>query len=83
MDLIYYLGWDAESEKKESVQVKMPLNLTKDEQLIYNLLEVEALGIDELSLRINIAQSKLAIILLTLEMQGVIVSLPGKLYKLA
>lgn len=83
MDLIYYLGWDAEAEKKESVQVKMPLNLTKDEQLIYNLLEVEALGIDELSLRINIAQSKLAIILLTLEMQGVIVSLPGKLYKLA
>ncbi|RZK51021.1 MAG: hypothetical protein EOO87_18690 [Pedobacter sp.] len=83
MDLIYYLGWDAETDAKQNVQVKMPLNLTKDEQVIYNALENETLGIDDLSLRINVAQSKLAITLLTLEMQGVIVSLPGKLYKLA
>ncbi|RZL62273.1 MAG: DNA-protecting protein DprA [Pedobacter sp.] len=83
MDLIYYLGWDDETNKKQPMQTKMPLNLSKEEQTIYNALEAEPLGVDELSNRINIAQSKLAITLLTLEMQGIIVSLPGKLYKLA
>ncbi|MNT99253.1 hypothetical protein D3C72_2420590 [compost metagenome] len=40
------------------------------------------LSIDELALATNIQQSKLAIVILTLEMQGIIVSLPGKIYKL-
>ncbi|WP_317125529.1 MULTISPECIES: hypothetical protein [unclassified Pedobacter] len=35
-----------------------------------------------MSLATNIQQSKLAIVILTLEMQGNIVSLPGKIYKL-
>nr|WP_316844595.1 hypothetical protein [Pedobacter psychrodurus] len=40
------------------------------------------LSIDELCVQLNIQQSKLAIVVLTLEMQGIIVSLPGKIYKL-
>lgn len=82
-DLIYYLGWEKESEQeKYQVQTKLLLNLTVNEQLVVDALQVNQLAIDELALKINLSQSKLAIVLLTLEMQGIIVSLPGKVYKL-
>ncbi len=82
-DLIYYLGWDDEAVKKEEIQTQLPLNLSKDEQQIVSVLKDKPLGIDQLCVKTNLQQSKLAIVLLTLEMQGVIVSLPGKIYKLA
>lgn len=82
-DLIYYLGWDDEKpNKKEKIQAQLPLDLNKEELKIATLLQQSPLGIDELSFQTNMAQSKLAIILLTLEMKGIIVTLPGKLYKL-
>ena len=83
-DLIYYLGWDDDQPiKKKKVQAELPLDLTKDEHKIAVLLQASTIGIDDLALQTNIPQSKLAIILLTLEMKGIIVTLPGKLYKLA
>jgi DNA processing protein len=82
-DLIYYLGWDDETVKNVEIQTQLPLNLTKDEEQIADILKDNPLGIDDLCLKINWPQSKLAIVLLTLEMQGVIISLPGKIYKLA
>jgi DNA processing protein len=82
-DLIYYLGWDDEQAKKAEIQVQLPLNLSKDEQQILTVLQDNPLHVDELSLKTNLPQSKLVIALLTLEMQGILVSLPGKIYKLA
>lgn len=82
-DLIYYLGWDDEVIKKEEIQAELPLNLSKDEQRIIEILKNNPMAIDDLSILINLPQSKLAIILLTLEMQGILISLPGKIYKLA
>jgi len=82
-DLIYYLGWDEQTTKsKSSVQVQLPLSLNKDERAVCEALLPAALPVDELSLKTNMAQSKLAVILLTLEMQGIIMALPGKLFKL-
>ena len=83
-DLIYYLGWDEEtSTPKASLQVQLPLDLNKDERTVCDALLISPLAIDDLFITTKIAQSKLAIILLTLEMKGIIVALPGKLYKLA
>lgn len=83
-DLIYYLGWDEETpKKKQALQVQLPLDLTKDERTVCEALINSALAVDELFINTNITQSKLAIILLTLEMKGIIVALPGKLFKLA
>ena len=83
-DLIYYLGWDEEtSTAKASLQVQLPLDLNKDERTVCEALLPSPLAIDDLFITTKIAQSKLAIILLTLEMKGIIVALPGKLYKLA
>ncbi len=82
-DLIYYLGWDDNTTKvKSAVQVQLPLNLNNDERIVCEALLQVALPVDELSLKTNMAQSKLAVILLTLEMKGLIVALPGKLFKL-
>jgi len=82
-DLIYYLGWDDEvKENKKQAQTTLHLNLTDNEQKVVDLLQNGQFAIDELAIALNIQQSKLAIVLLTLEMQGIIVSLPGKVYKL-
>jgi DNA processing protein len=82
-DLVYYLGWDDEKVKKAEVQTHLPLNLTSDEQKIVDILQKKPMSVDQLTLGTNLPQSKLAIILLTLEMQGILVSLPGKIYKLS
>ncbi|TDG36581.1 DNA-protecting protein DprA [Pedobacter changchengzhani] len=83
-DLIYYLGWDDEvKQQKISAQTTLKLNLTANEQKVVDTLQNGQLAIDELAIALNIQQSKLAIVILTLEMQGIIVSLPGKVYKLA
>lgn len=82
-DLIYYLGWDDEvKEKKKEAQTTLHLSLTPNEQRVVDALQNGQLSIDELCIQLNIQQSKLAIVILTLEMQGIIVSLPGKIYKL-
>ncbi|MBO9675790.1 MAG: DNA-processing protein DprA [Sphingobacteriaceae bacterium] len=82
-DLIYYLGWDDEvKEKKKQAQTTLQLSLTPNEQRVVDALQRGQLSIDELCIQLNMQQSKLAIVVLTLEMQGIIVSLPGKIYKL-
>jgi DNA processing protein len=82
-DLIYYLGWDDEKAKRKEIQAVLPFNLSAEERLIVDTLRLQPIGIDELSLLINMMQSKLVVLLLTLEMQGIIVSMPGKMYSLA
>ena len=83
-DLIYYLNWDEEEKVvKKQTQIAMPINLTANEHKVLDALQHGQLSIDELCIALGIQQSKLAIVMLTLEMQGIIISLPGKVYKLA
>lgn len=83
-DLIYYLGWDDEVQEKKKLvkQASLQLSLTANEQKVVDSLQNGQLSIDEIAVATNLQQSKLAIVILTLEMQGIIVSLPGKVYKL-
>ncbi len=81
-DLIYYLAWD-EGPKKAQVQTQLPLNLTELEQQIVDELKNNVMDVDELSNTTKLSQSKLAMTLLTLEMQGIVINLPGKQYQLA
>ncbi|MEE1943671.1 DNA-processing protein DprA [Pedobacter sp. KR3-3] len=80
-DLIYYLGWDDEPVAKKEIQMPIPLN--KEEQVVMELLREGPMSTDELAIQSDTPQSKLAMVLLTLEMQGILISLPGKIYKLA
>jgi len=81
-DLAYYLGWD-EVASKGTQQTQLLIGLSNEEQRIVDLLQVSAIRIDELAILSGIPQSKLAMHLLSLEMQGILISLPGKLYKLS
>jgi DNA processing protein len=81
-DLEYLLGWN-DAPKKQAKQIKLSLNLTADEKKICDLISGRgSAAIDEIAIETRIPQSKLAITILGLEMQGILVSLPGKVYKL-
>lgn len=80
-DLVYYMGWTDQDAKAVPIQIQLPISLSPEEQRVMEVLNHQEVGIDELSFATSFPQSKLAIILLTLEMQGMIVCLPGKMFK--
>ncbi|TCD00412.1 DNA-processing protein DprA [Pedobacter psychroterrae] len=80
-DLLYYLGWD-DKKKVQQEQLQMPMGLSAEEQKIVEILQGAPARVDELAIRSEIPQSQLAMHLLNLEMQGILVSLPGKVYQL-
>ena len=83
-DIEYLLGWVSEAPKENQKQLSLRLNLSAEEKAITDVIAQKGqIGIDELSLSTRLPQSKLAITILGLEMQGIIISLPGKAYTLA
>lgn len=81
-DIEYLMNWTAE-EPKTSHQLPLFSELTEDQKPIINLLsKTDKIGIDSISLQSNITMSKTASLLLELEFNGIVKSLPGKLYKL-
>jgi DNA processing protein len=80
-DFVFYMGWDSVSNKPVT-QIQLPLGLCIEEQQIAEILQTGAARIDELGIKLGINQSKLAMYLLNLEMHGILISLPGKVYKL-
>lgn len=83
-DLEYLLGWTNTLIQNAKPQLSLMLNLSSDEkQLVDVLQEKGSMAIDELALRCQLPQSKLAVTILGLEMQGLVIALPGKIYKLA
>jgi len=77
-DLVYYMGWDP---VRAPVPVTIP-GLSVVETQLAGLLKTGPLGMNELCLKADIQQHKLSLHLLNLEMKGVIISLPGKIYQL-
>jgi len=82
-DLAYYMGWETVNHPVGARQTAIPIGLSAHEVSIVTLLgSFSSLRIDELGIKADIQQSKLAFYLLNLEMKGIIVSLPGKVYQL-
>jgi len=82
-DLEYLMNWEI-STKAVDQQLSLPLTLTKDQQLLFTLIQQKGqLEIDHMIDLTKWPQSKLALILLELEMQSLIHALPGKRYKTA
>jgi DNA processing protein len=81
-DLLYYLGWDDAPASIKDAQLKLPVGLNIEEQQIMKILQQAPAMVDEIALKTNLPQSKLAIHLLSLEMQGFLTALPGKVYRL-
>jgi DNA processing protein len=81
-DLLYYLGWDDSPTPQADVQLRLPVGLSEEELKIVHTLQEAPAMIDEIGLKTNMLQSRLAIHLLSLEIQGVLTVLPGKVYRL-
>ena len=82
-DVIEQMGWE-EKQKKKTIQKQLFVDLSSDEKMIVQLLEKqEQMSIDEINLQSTINSSAVAAALLMMEMNGIVKSLPGKIYKLS
>lgn len=81
-DVVAQMGWE-EKKKERKKQRELFIELNEDEKQIVQLLkQKESVHIDELNLNCTLNSSSIAAALLTLELQGVVQSLPGKMYGL-
>ena len=83
-DLMEIMNWDAKEKKQPTKQRELFIELTPDEKIIVDILQQrENIQIDELYFKSGLSSSAAATALLMLEMQNVVLSLPGKVYKMA
>lgn len=82
-DLREMMGWN-EKKISPSTQRELFLHLSGPEKQIVELFSVQpALHIDEIHFKSRLPASQMAAAILNLELQGVLRTLPGKLYELA
>ena len=84
-DLSEVMGWEekAKSGKEKKSQRELFIELSKDEKVIVDILkEKNLVHVDELNFKSGLSSSSMAVAILNLELQGVVATLPGKLYKL-
>lgn len=84
-DLIMMMNWDANRASTKKVhQQKLFPELSPDETILMSIIqEKDPSHIDELKIKSGISSSKIAACILKLELEGIIISLPGKRYKMA
>jgi DNA processing protein len=82
-DILENMGWKKKNVTSAAKQRELFIELTADEKTVVDILQSqEQVHIDELYLKSKLNSSAVAAALLMLEMQGIIASLPGKIYKL-
>lgn len=82
-DIIDILGWAEKKSLPKKLQKELFIQLSVEEKIIVDLLkEKETTAIDELRMKSNLTSSRVAAAVLNLELQNVVASLPGKMYKL-
>lgn len=79
--LVEYLGWKIQNTKTP-VKMVVPIDLSELEKKVYNSMRAGEKRIDDLHFESGIPLTNLSLILLDLEFKGLVLSLPGKTYKL-
>ena len=84
-ELIEVMGWEERSQKSGvRSQKELFIELSKDEKIIVEILkEKDSVHIDDLNFHSGLSSSAAAAAILNLELQSVVISLPGKVYKLS
>jgi DNA processing protein len=82
--LMTELGWDSKIKRPAKQAVLFPSppkDLPDNEKVVLSLLQTKApYSLDELTAKMQVGNSAVAMALLNLELRGMIVSLPGKMY---
>lgn len=82
-DLLEMMGWKKNKPVKRKLQRELFIEFAPDEKVIVDLLQAEdEIHIDQLYFKSKLSSSAVAQALLMLEMQGIVSSLPGKIYKM-
>ena len=82
--LIETMGWAETKRLKTKKQRELFIELTADEKMIIDMFrEKEIIPIVELNFKSGLNSSAVAAAILNLELQNVLVSLPGKMYKMS
>ena len=82
-DIIEALGWANTTTAPKKIQKELFIQLSAEETIIVDLLKTKpAMHIDELRFGSQLSSSIAAAAILNLELQCIVASLPGKLYKL-
>jgi DNA processing protein len=80
-DLIKAMRWDIETESKTRQRLLL-FDLSDQEQMIFDFLKTNSDShIDTITTQTNLPHSKVAGVLLDLEIKGAIIALPGKRFK--
>lgn len=83
-DLLENMSWKQLKKPSVKKQRELFIELTGDEKIVVEILQSqEHTHIDDLYFKSKLSSSAVAQALLMLEMQGVVFSLPGKIYKIA
>ena len=82
-DIIYLMNWEENAKQKKAVQKQLFVELSEKEQLIYDALkDSENITMDKLSQITKMKTSELSMYLLTMELNGIVKSKPGSVFKL-
>ena len=82
-DIKYIMGWKNEVQVSIPKQRKLFVKLSEEEKIVYNILkEKNEIDIDTLRFASGLSMSKVAAVLLNMEFERIIISLPGKIYRL-
>ncbi|THU40881.1 DNA-protecting protein DprA [Niastella caeni] len=82
-ELAEMLGWSMPATKNNQPQKELFVNLNAEEKTIVDILtEKQSVHIDELNLRCGLSTSSMAAAILNLELQNIVLALPGKMYQL-
>lgn len=82
-ELMEIMGWMETAKEKKHRQRELFIELSNEEKIIVEIIrEKETVHIDEINLKSGLSSSAVAAAILNLELQNLMVSLPGKLYRL-
>jgi DNA processing protein len=82
-DLLEMMNWNETKNSAIKKQRELFIELTADERTIIDILQIqESIQIDQLYFKSGLSSSSVAAALLSLEMQGIIICLPGKVFKM-
>lgn len=82
-DFLEFMNWKPSPKPSAKKQRELFIELAPDEKIVVDILQQQdSIQIDELYFKSGLSSSAVATALLMLEMQHVVISLPGKVYKL-
>ena len=81
-DIEKAMNWDVKISSNRVFQTSLFVELTPEEQKLVDLLKGGDRFVDEITIETQMPMSRVSALLLGLEFKGLIVSLPGKMYRL-